>query len=100
MTIWATRSWSESVARVLSTQRRCAELSGSLGERDPVGAEIAGMADEVADEVAHPVATTVNAKAVQIERGVMLEYTGPLGLHLSNCGSFTSLAMPPVQQRS
>src|SRR5512144_1933306 len=72
MTSWATRSWSESVASVLSTQRRCAALSGSLGERGPVGVEIAGGPDEVAGAIApHPVVAMMIASATHVERGVM-----------------------------
>jgi hypothetical protein len=76
MTIWATRSWSESVASVLSTQRRWAALSGSLGERGPVGAEAAGLAEGVAEVMApQPDAVTTNAMMMQLERGIMPEYT-------------------------
>jgi hypothetical protein len=75
MTIWATRSRSESVPSVLSTQWRCVALRGSLGERFAGGIEIAGAPDEVAGVIAlHPVAA-MSAKAMGSERGVMLEYT-------------------------
>jgi hypothetical protein len=80
MTIWATRSRSESVPSVLSTQWRCVELRGSLGERAPGGVEIAGGPDEVAGVIAlHPVVAAISAKATEIERGVMLEYTTAQG---------------------
>ena len=76
MTIWATRSWSDSAASVLSTQWRCVELRGSLGERGPVGVEIAGGPEEVVGVIApHPVVVAISAKAMRTERGVMLEYT-------------------------
>jgi hypothetical protein len=76
MTIWATRSRSESVPSVLSTQRRCVELRGSLGERFAGGVEIAGRPDEVAGVIAlHPAVAAMSAKTMGNERGVMLEYT-------------------------
>jgi hypothetical protein len=101
MTIWATRSWSESVARVLSTQWRCAPLSGSLGERGPGGVEIAGGPDEVAGAIApHPVVATVSASAAHTERGVMLEYTIASGLRRFDSSALTSLVMLYLRQRS
>jgi hypothetical protein len=89
MTIWATRSRSERVLSVLSTQWRCVEVRGSVGARAPGGVEIAGAPDEVAGVIAlHPVAAT-SAKAMGNERGVMLEYT------IARSGAFPTTTHSP-----
>jgi hypothetical protein len=79
MTIWPMRSWRESVASVLSTQRRCAELSCSAGAN--AFGDVRGWSDWMdgaggaARLQAAVAAAMVSAKIVQIGRAVMLEYT-------------------------
>jgi hypothetical protein len=79
MTIWPTRSWSERVAKVLSTQRRCLKLSGSLGPGDlgdvrtwPELIDGVGGATALHAAVAAAIET---ARAARMCRVVMLEDT-------------------------
>jgi hypothetical protein len=77
MTIWPMRSWRVSVASVLSTQRRCAELSCSPGAN--VFGDLRGWSDWMDGGAttlhAAVAAAMVSAKIVQIGGAVMLEYT-------------------------
>jgi len=58
------------------------ELSGSLAENGPVGAETAGVADEVTDAIdPHATAVAVNTSEIQFERRLMPDYKTPISAH-------------------
>ena len=73
MTIWATRSWSESDASVLSTHRLWSGRRGSFGDSGPLATAGSGGTDDDAGEWSRPhdVMPTATTKMSQVRRWVM-----------------------------